>query len=90
MKKLFILSLVTLTSSLALAVTTTTYTIDGMTCSSCVKIISSKICKLPGVEKCDVKVGSATLTFKDGTQYTQEQMQTEVSKAGKYTITGSK
>jgi len=38
--------------------TTTTYTVSGMTCGHCVNSVSSEVGKLPGVR--DVKVDLAT------------------------------
>lgn len=40
------------------------FKIEGMTCEGCVKMVKSKVCHLPGIEACDVKVGSVTLKSK--------------------------
>lgn len=41
---------------------TKTYTMRGMTCGSCVKAVSNQVCKLPGIEKCEVDINKMTLT----------------------------
>lgn len=38
------------------------YQISGMTCGACKKAISEKVCKLPGVKKCDVEIGKVVLS----------------------------
>jgi copper chaperone CopZ len=50
-------------SSMAFA-DTKTYTVEGMHCGGCVDAVKAKVCKLPDIEKCDVNVGSVTLTSK--------------------------
>lgn len=43
------------------------FAVSGMHCSACAKSIAAKVCKMEGVEKCDVKVGSIEMTTKEGT-----------------------
>ena len=38
------------------------YSVEGMTCGHCVRAITSKVVKLPGVTQVDVNLSSATLT----------------------------
>ena len=68
---------------------TTTYNVEGMHCGSCAKAISAQVCKIQGIEKCDVTVGKVVITPKAGSTITQAQVQTEMSKAGDYKITGA-
>jgi copper chaperone CopZ len=83
---LIALSLLISTSAFA---ETTTYTVEGMHCKSCAKSIESQVCKLDGIEKCDVAVGKLVIVPKAGTVITKEQVQTAMSKAGEYKITGA-
>ncbi len=69
---------------------TTTYTVEGMHCGSCAKAIEAQVCKTEGLEKCSVSVGKVVITPKAGVQFSQEQIQTLVSKAGDYKVTGTK
>lgn len=83
------LSIVTLTY-LALAVgnaqaETKSYTMSGMTCGSCVKSVSAQVCKLPGVEKCEVDINKMTLTGK----LDDKAISQAVEKAG-FTVASSK
>lgn len=43
-----------------------TIAIRGMSCNHCVMAVRQEIEKLPGVESCDVKIGSASVRFDDG------------------------
>lgn len=72
-------------SSLANA-ETLQYNVEGMHCGGCVKAIKSQVCKLEGVQSCEVSVGSLKLTTKEGVKFTNEQIQEAVTKAGEYTI----
>ncbi len=62
------------------------YKIKGMHCGGCVKSIKAKVCKLEGIEKCEVAVGSLKISTKDPIVFTPEQIQDALSKAGEYTI----
>jgi Copper chaperone len=87
MKKILVsLSLVIASSALA---ETTTYTVEGMHCGSCAKAITAQVCKMDGIDKCDVTVGKVVITPKSGATITQEQVQTAMSKVGDYKITGA-
>ncbi len=41
-------------------------TIDGMHCEACVAKIREALDAAPGVQSCEVQIGSATVTFDDG------------------------
>ena len=62
------------------------YKIKGMHCGGCVKSIKAKVCKLEGIEKCEVAVGSLKISTKDPVVFTPEQIQDALSKAGEYII----
>ena len=64
----------------------TTYPIKGMTCNSCVKIITSKVCSLEGLESCKVELGSLTVKTKDGAKITPADLAQAVQSAGKYEL----
>ena len=68
---------------------TTTYTVEGMHCSSCAKAIKAQVCN-DSMEKCDVSVGKVVITPKAGLQISKEQIQAAISKAGDYKVSGSK
>lgn len=68
---------------------TTTYKVTGMHCGGCVKMIKSEVCALQGLEKCEVSMGKVIISSKAGITFTQEQIQSAISKAGEYKITGS-
>ncbi|MGZ3772696.1 MAG: heavy-metal-associated domain-containing protein [Pseudobdellovibrionaceae bacterium] len=87
MKKALILSFL-FVSQAALA-ETITYNVEGMHCGSCAKAIKAQVCKMDGLEKCDVTMGKVIISPKTGVTISQEQIQTEVSKAGEYKVTGS-
>ena len=42
--------------------TTSTYTVSGMTCGHCVNAVTSEISRLPGVDEVQVDLGSGTVT----------------------------
>jgi mercuric ion binding protein len=87
LKHLMILTALLLSSS-AFA-ESTAYDVEGMHCGSCAKSIQAQVCKLDGVEKCDVTVGKVLISAKKGVILSQEQIQAAISKAGDYKITGS-
>jgi copper chaperone CopZ len=88
MKHLMICAALLLSSS-AFA-ESTSYDIEGMHCGSCAKSIQAQVCKLDGVEKCDVTVGKVMISAKKGITLSQDQIQAAISKAGDYKITGSR
>lgn len=42
--------------------TTSTYTVSGMTCGHCVNAVTSEIGQLPGIDDVRVDLGSGTVT----------------------------
>lgn len=87
MKKSLILA-VLLLSQAALA-ETITYNVEGMHCGSCAKAIKAQVCKMEGLESCDVTLGKVVISPKTGVAISQDQIQSAVSKAGEYKIIGS-
>ncbi len=68
-----------------------TYTVEGMSCGNCAKMIKAEVCKMEGLEKCDVSLGKIVMTPKAGVKISQDQVQTAVTKAGpEYKIVTSK
>ena len=63
---------------------TRTYTVEGMTCSHCVAVITASVVKLSGVTQVDVNLGSTTLTVV-GDQVNDDAVATAVAAAG-YTV----
>jgi copper chaperone CopZ len=43
--------------------TTTTYTVQGMTCGHCVSAVSAEVSALPGVSDVDVDLATGTVTI---------------------------
>lgn len=87
MKKALVLTALLL-SQTALA-ETITYDVEGMHCGSCAKAIQAQVCKMDGLDKCDVTVGKVVISPKKGINISQDQIQAAISKAGEYKVTGS-
>ncbi|WP_374079120.1 heavy-metal-associated domain-containing protein [Bdellovibrio bacteriovorus] len=68
---------------------TITYNVEGMHCGSCAKAIQAQVCKMDGLDKCDVTVGKVVISPKKGISISQDQIQAAISKAGEYKVTGS-
>ncbi|MDG0817724.1 heavy-metal-associated domain-containing protein [Bdellovibrio svalbardensis] len=84
-----LLALSALFISQAALAETITYNVEGMHCGSCAKMIHSKVCTMDGMDKCEVTMGKVVISPKAGIKFTQEQIQSAVSKAGDYKVTGS-
>lgn len=70
---------------------TTTFKVEGMTCSSCVNQVKAAVCeKMPGLEKCDVQVGSVTLTTKKGVSINAKKVEDLVASGGHYKVISKK
>lgn len=68
---------------------TTTYEVSGMTCNSCVKAIKAQVCKIDGLEKCEVSVGKLVLSTKNGITVSEQTVKDAVERAGDYKVSGS-
>lgn len=75
-------------SQIALA-DATTYNVEGMHCGSCVKAIKAQVCKMDGLESCDVTMGKVVISPKTGVSISQDQIQAAISKAGEYKVIGT-
>lgn len=85
-KTLILISL--FVSQLALA-DATTYNVEGMHCGSCVKAIKAQVCKIEGLETCEVSLGKVVISPKTGINISQDQIQAAMAKAGEYKIIGT-
>jgi copper chaperone CopZ len=89
MKKFLVLiSLCVPLFSMAGATSPSTYTVSGMTCGNCVKAVKAQVCKLDGIEKCEVSVGKVVLTPKAGAALDDLKVTKAIEKAGEYKVTG--
>lgn len=82
----FALALVSLFGFSAFA-ETATFTVSGMTCGSCAKAIRNKVCKMEGLESCEVKVGSVVVTTKTGTAVDTKKVEELIASSGEYKVT---
>lgn len=64
----------------------TTYNVEGMHCGSCAKAIKAQVCKMDGLESCEVTLGKVVIAPKSGVTISQDQIQAAISKAGEYKI----
>ena len=70
---------------------TTTFKVEGMTCAACVKNVKAAVCgKMEGVEKCDVQVGSVTLTTKKGVSIDAKKVEDLITSDGQYKVISKK
>ena len=81
--------LITLLIGSAALADTTTYNVEGMHCGSCAKNVKAEVCKIDGLERCDVTTGKVVITPKTGFKISQDQIQSAIKEAGEYKITGS-
>jgi len=65
---------------------TNTYEVSGMTCNSCVKALKAQVCKLDGIEKCDITIGKMVLSSKAGTPLNETKIKEAVAHAGDYKV----
>ena len=75
-----------LAAPLALA-ETTTYKIAGMHCAGCAGMAKAEVCKIEGIDKCNVSVGKIVITPKANAVVSKAQVQTALTKAGEFSIT---
>jgi copper chaperone CopZ len=66
--------------------TTTTYTIKGMTCDHCVGAVSSEIGQLAGVREVKVDLGSGTATVTSDQPLDPQAVRDAVDEAGDYEV----
>jgi len=69
-------------------VSTSTYTVVGMTCGHCVSAVTEEVSQLPGVTAVDVDLGSGGLTVTGATPVDETAVRAAVQEAG-YEVAGS-
>ncbi len=67
---------------------TTTYTVTGMTCEHCVRSVSEEIGELPGVQAVDVTLDSGAVTVTSDAPLDTAAVRAAVEEAG-YELTGA-
>jgi mercuric ion binding protein len=85
---LFVLTLILTVFSASAHADSGKFTVKGMHCQDCADSIKEKVCKMDGLEACDVTVGSITMTTKPGVKLDEEKVAALLAKAGeKYKVT---
>ena len=64
---------------------TTVWTVQGMTCAHCVKAVTEEVSEIPGVTAVDVELESGRVTVTAAADPTPEAMAAAVDEAG-YTL----
>ncbi len=64
---------------------TSTWTVTGMTCGHCVKAVTEEVSAIEGVESVEVDLETGAVTVAAATDPTREQMAAAVDEAG-YTL----
>ncbi|MDP9075431.1 MAG: heavy-metal-associated domain-containing protein [Actinomycetota bacterium] len=62
--------------------TTTSYTVTGMTCGHCVNAVSTEITKLPGVSDVAVDLATGAVSVTSAAPLDDSDVQTAVEEAG--------
>ncbi|MET7426066.1 cation transporter [Dactylosporangium sp. NPDC005555] len=62
--------------------TTTTYTVNGMTCGHCVSSVSSEIGKLGGVSNVEVDLATGAVTVTSDQPFDDDAVRAAVDEAG--------
>jgi copper chaperone len=65
-----------------MAMTTTAYTVQGMTCGHCVNAVSAEVGALPGVSQVDVDLTTGTVTVTSEQPLDTEAVRAAVDEAG--------
>ena len=68
--------------------TTSTYTVTGMTCGHCVSAVTEEVTALPGVTAVDVDLASGRLTVTSDAPVDDDAVRAAVDEAG-YELTGT-
>lgn len=66
--------------------TTTDYTVSGMTCGHCVKAVTEEVGAVEGVEQVEVDLDSGRMTVTSGAELPMETIAAAVDEAGGYTV----
>jgi copper chaperone len=67
--------------------TTTTYTVTGMTCAHCVNAVTEEVTEVPGVTAVEVDLPGGALTVTSDAPVDDEAVRAAVEEAG-YELTG--
>ncbi|MGH3881451.1 MAG: heavy-metal-associated domain-containing protein [Actinophytocola sp.] len=62
--------------------TTSTFTVTGMTCQHCVGVVREEVGQIPGVTEVDVDLPTGTVTVTSETPVDSEDMRARVDEAG--------
>ena len=62
--------------------TTSTYTVEGMTCGHCVGAVRHEISAIPGVSDVDVDLATGRVTVSSDRELTTEEIAAAVDEAG--------
>jgi copper chaperone len=62
--------------------TTSTYTVTGMTCGHCVAAVTEELTKLDGVTGVDVDLASGRVTVESETELDEDEVEAAVDEAG--------
>ncbi|MDE0805766.1 MAG: heavy metal-associated domain-containing protein [Acidimicrobiales bacterium] len=65
---------------------TTTYTVTGMTCDHCVRSVTEEVSKIDGVTGVDIDLGSGKVTVESSTDIASTDFAAAVEEAG-YEVT---
>ncbi len=65
---------------------TTTWTVQGMTCSHCVAAVTSEVSAIPGVTSVDVDLASGLVTVVADVDPSAEAVTEAIDEAGGYTL----
>ena len=65
----------------------TTYTVSGMTCSHCVSAVTEEVTKIPGVTDVQVDLDSGAVTVASGTTLDDDAVRAAVDEAGYELVT---
>ena len=66
--------------------TSSTYSVDGMTCEHCVHAITGEVSKIDGVAEVNVDLGAKTVTV-TGERFGDDAVRAAIDEAG-YTVVG--
>lgn len=68
--------------------TTSTYTVSGMTCAHCVNSVTEEVAKIPGVTSVNVDLASGDLQISSESPVDAAEVKSAVEEAG-YELTGA-
>lgn len=66
--------------------TTTTYTVTGMTCGNCVNHVTEEVSEIPGVTAVNVELEGGSMSVTSEVEVPFEAIKEAVAEAGEYTV----